>query len=253
MAGYTLAFLPGTSVDCAQPHLSETYHIGTFPPGGETEPTIVPVVGSNRFRYAYDECVDRAAQFLGADHYESRLAVVPVLPAERQWAGMARWFRCELMEVAALDRTVATRTGSLRGALSGTDGVGAAGPLLPTCADTTLNETGNQATAVLFTSCEGPHDVELTGAYLLAEGDYPGGAVVGASTLDGCKRVSAAYVGISADDVLRPGTPVVAFASDLTELQWSVGVRWAWCFYGSDLQPRTGSVKGLGTVPYEVV
>ena len=39
------------------------------------------------------------------------------MPSDRQWAGQARWFRCELLEVTGLDRVAVRRSGSLQGAL----------------------------------------------------------------------------------------------------------------------------------------
>src|SRR5690606_23956145 len=51
--GPVLDFLPGTVVDCSQPHLTETFHIGVFPPDVDTDPNTVPPVGGARFRYAY--------------------------------------------------------------------------------------------------------------------------------------------------------------------------------------------------------
>src|SRR5262245_58590868 len=56
---WTLAFLPGSTVDCAQSHLTETYYVGAFPADVDTDPNTVPVAGSSRFRYAYTTCVEQ--------------------------------------------------------------------------------------------------------------------------------------------------------------------------------------------------
>lgn len=256
-AGWTLDFLPGTEVECASPHLAETFHVGTFPADVDTDPTTVPVVGTVRFRYAYTECLDRAAQFLGGDPDASRLAVVPVFPSERQWAGRARWFRCELMELAGLDRRVAGRSGSLRDALaaepSSAAGQGSPiGPLATTCADVTLDDRADVllVQAATFTSCERPHDVELIGTYTVPDGEYPGAAAIAARKSSGCAAAGARYVGIPASELLRAGSSTYTFAADVSEEQWAAGVRSGWCFYGSD-QPRSGSIRGLRAFPYE--
>jgi hypothetical protein len=242
--GWTLAFLPGSTVDCAEPHLTETFAVGVFPSDVDTDPHTVPTVGSARFRYAYTACLDQATAFLGGDPHTSRLAVLPVMPSERQWAGQARWFRCELMEIAGLDRTIVSRDGSLRGALAGS------GPLATTCADVTLNEDRTAVLAATFTPCEGEHDVELTGAVTLPDGDYPDPEQLASLISTGCRGVGAAYVGVSAGELLRAGSSAFEFASPITSEMWSAGERSAWCFYGSLSQRRSGSVRALGTFPY---
>ena len=244
IAGWTLAFLPGTTVDCAQPHLTETLYVGVFPAAVDTDPNTVPSVGGARFRYAYTTCLEQATAFLGGDPRASRLAVLPVMPSERQWLGRARWFRCEVMELAGLDRAIAPRTGTLRGGLAG------AGPLTTSCADVTLNASRTEVLAATFTPCQGAHDVELTGAATLPEGDYPDARRLVELLSDGCIEVGAAYVGISAGELLRAGSSAFEFAAPITEEMWSVGERSAWCFYGSLSQRRTGSVRNLGSFPY---
>jgi hypothetical protein len=243
-AGWTLAFLPGTEVGCAEPHLTETFHVDVFPSDVDTDPNSVPAVGGARFRHAYATCLAQATAFLGGDPKGSRLAVLPVMPSERQWAGKARWFRCELMEIVGLDRTIVARSGSLRGALAG------AGPLTTSCADVTLNEDQTAVLAATFTPCTGEHDVELTGAVTLPDGDYPEQARLAELITEGCRELGAAYVGVSADELLRAGSSAFEFAAPITAEMWSAGERSAWCFYGSLSQRRSGSVRDLGVFPY---
>jgi hypothetical protein len=243
-AGPVLDFLPGTVVDCSQPHLSETFHIGVFPPDVDTDPNTVPAVGGARFRYAYTACQEAAVAFLGGDPHTSRLAVVPVMPSERQWAGRARWFRCEVMELAGLDRTVVARTGSLREALVG------AGPLTMTCANVTFNAERTEVLAATFAPCEQEHDVELTGAVTLPDGDYPTPDRLVDLVDGGCRTAGAAYVGISANALLPAGSDTFQFAAPIGAEMWSAGERSAWCFYGSLKERRTGSVRGHGSFPY---
>lgn len=242
--GWTLAFLPGSSVDCAEPHLAETFHVDMFPSDVDTDPHTVPTVGSARFRYAYTTCMEQATAFLGGDPHTSRLAVLPVMPSERQWAGQARWFRCEVMELAGLDRTIAERTGSLRDALAN------AGPLTTTCADVTLSPDRSVVLAATFTSCVAEHDVELTGATTLPDGEYPAPDRLDDLITEGCRRVGAAYVGIGPAELLRAGSSAFEFATPITAEMWSAGERSAWCFYGSLSQRRSGSVRDLGVFPY---
>jgi hypothetical protein len=239
-----LPFLGTPTVACTDPHLSETYHVGTFPADVDTDPNTVPSPGTARFRFAYTTCSEQTAAYLGRGFQTSRLAMVPVMPTERQWAGQARWFRCELMEIAGLDRTIVERTASLRGALQ------PGGPLATTCAATTLNPTRTVVLTVAFTSCDAEHDVELTGAYAAPDGDYPGRQALAQLSTDGCQSAGASYVGVSTSVLLTPGSAAFTFATEITEEMWSVGERTASCFYGSLSERRTGSVQDLGVFPY---
>ncbi len=241
---WMLGFLPGTLVDCAGAHLLETYYVGTFPPDVDTDPNTVPTVGTARFRSAYTDCAQRAVEFLGADPHSSRLVVLPVMPSDRQWAGQARWFRCELMEIGGLDRSIVNRTQSLRDALAGV------GPLTTTCADVVLDAEGRNALEVGFVPCEESHDVEVVGAFTMPDGDYPDAARRQQLSRTACPQVGAEYVGVTASELMRAGSDVYTFAADLTEEQWSAGERTTWCFYGSFSETYTGSIKDLGAFPY---
>jgi len=210
----------------------------------DTDPNTVPAPGTARFRFAYTACAEQTAGFLGRAFQTSRLAMVPVMPTERQWAGQARWFRCELMEISGLERTIVERTASLRDALR------PGGPLATTCAATTLNASRTVVLTVAFSSCDVEHDVELTGAYTAPDGDFPGGQALAQLSTDGCQRAGATYVGVPTSVLLTPGSAAFTFATEITEEMWSVGERTAACFYGSLSDRRSGSVQGLGIFPY---
>jgi len=240
---WTLAFLPGTAVDCSQRHLTETFFAGTFP---DTFDATAPALGSARFRYATTTCLAQATDFLGRDPHTSALAVVAVVPSDRQWAGSARWFGCEALQVAGLDETIVARTDSLAGALTGS------GPLATTCADVSLAGDHTVVLSATFTSCERPHDVELTGSYTVPDsgGDYPDAGTLAKLIGDGCRAVGAAYLGVQAAALVPAGGAAVGFALPLSAQQWSAGERTTSCFYGSYTERHTGSVKATGKYPY---
>lgn len=241
---WTMPLAGAPEVECDEDHVSETLFVGTFPADVDTDPNTVPTPGTARFRHAYDVCVHEADDFLGRDFHTSRLMVVPVMPTERQWAGRARWFRCDVVEVADSQRTVVARRGSLRDALTGS------GELATTCADVTLNATRNSVVSFRYKSCDQPHDVELTGAYMLPDGDYPGRDRAGERVAVGCQPVSARYVGVGVDLLLRAGTQAYTFGTEVTAEAWSVGDRTAACFYGAKDVQRTGTVRDLRRAPY---
>jgi hypothetical protein len=241
--GWTLAFLPGTAVDCGHRHLTETFFVGTFP---DTSDDTAPALGSTRFRSATTTCLAQATDFLGRDPHTSALAVVAVAPSDRQWAGSARWFRCEAMQVAGLEGTIVARTDSLAGALTGS------GPLATTCADVMLTADHTVVLSGTYTSCERAHDVELTGSYTVpdAGGDYPDASTLATLIGAGCRAAGAAYVGVSLAALLPARGAAFGFALPLSEEQWSAGERTTSCFYGSYSKRRTGSVKATGKYPY---
>jgi hypothetical protein len=242
-AGLTLGFTPGATVNCGQSHLSETFFVGAFT-GADADTDSAPAVGGGRFKLATTTCLDKAAQFLGADPHTSATAVAAVVPSEREWQGDARWFRCEAMQVAGLDKTIVPRTESLAGALTGS------GPLATTCANVALNADHTVVLTGTFIACDRPHDVELTGAYTVPDGNYPAAATLARLIGDGCRTVGAHYVGVSAAALLPARGVAVGFALPLSAEQWSAGERTTSCFYGSYTQRRTGSVKGIGGFPY---
>src|SRR5262249_5134027 len=158
--------------------------------------------------HAYDVCSHAATGYLGRDFHTSRLAVIPVMPSERQWAGRARWFRCEVFEVSDSQRSAVVRDSSLRGSLVGS------GELTTACAQVTLNGARDVVTAFRYSPCEQAHDVELTGPYVLPDGDYPGRDHVGELVSAGCQPVAAQYVGVAVSVLLRAGSGAYTFGSE---------------------------------------
>src|SRR5690349_2036554 len=78
-------------VDCAELHVSETYHVGTA-----ADADVVPAAGTAGAKAAFRECADRAAGFLGGPWRTARVAVQVVWPTRAGWSGGARWFRCDV-------------------------------------------------------------------------------------------------------------------------------------------------------------
>ena len=67
----------------------------------------------------------RSTRRLGADWRPAGSGLTVVLPSPQAWRGGARWYRCDVTEIASIDDTaVDLRTGSLRGALSGSGPAG---------------------------------------------------------------------------------------------------------------------------------
>ena len=237
---------PVSTVECTTEHLSETFFIGTFPPDGETDATPRPKLGSAQFRAAYETCSQQANDFLGGDFHTARVAVRPVMPTDRQWAGEARWFRCEAMEITNSNGSVAPRSASLRDGLRGDK------PLAITCGNESLSTDEKYIENITYVTCDSQHDVELTGIYLSTEDEYPGDAQVQSAALDACYGIGAAYLGLTRSALDAVGGIRWLFWGGTSDY-WSVGDRSHRCFMGEFPRRKlTGSIKGRkpGTFPH---
>ncbi|MGK5741378.1 septum formation family protein [Micromonospora sp. URMC 103] len=109
-------------VDCGQPHVLETIHVGTFTGDLAQRPT-PPQFYSAVMRPAFSECDAKAREFVGGDWRDGRVAVQAVPPSTRGWQGGGRWFRCDVFVLSAPSSaggspdSIIRQAGSLRGAL----------------------------------------------------------------------------------------------------------------------------------------
>ena len=235
---WTLAsFLKEPPVACAGAHVTETIYVGRLP-SSEDDKTTPPEPGDAVFKVAYNICGTKATSFLGADFHGARIAIVPVMPIDLLWQGGARWYRCELVEIADMSQKIVERTSSAK------DGLRGSKPLALTCADDVLTADKKFVTNVTFLSCDKPHYVEYTGAWVPADGPYPGKAKQATAKSENCFRIGAGYLGMSVSGLHDVG----GISWDTwggSELMWSVGDRGVRCFMGPfTRKKRTGSIKG---------
>ncbi|MFY1674757.1 septum formation family protein [Plantactinospora sp. WMMB334] len=232
---YLSSYLP---VDCATNHRLETVHVGTFA-GAAGELEAPPKPGSAQFGTAYAECDDRARGFLGADWRTGRLWLGVALPAPIGWTAGARWFRCDLTELANVeeDGDAVGRTATLKGALR------EAGPLHLGCYRTTLtrNRTVDRMTSV---ECSARHNAEFAGVWRApATLKYPTADRDWQTFYDGCYTVAARYVGVSQSTVrFRTGVVVLPGGPD----DWTSGNRGVRCYLWISDRTFTRSLKGAG-------
>jgi hypothetical protein len=237
---------PLPAVDCGTQHVTETFFVGTFSADAEADSVSRPKLGTPLFRIAYESCALQANEFLGGDFHYARVAVRPVMPTDRQWAGAARWYRCELMQTAGANGQVVPRTGSLK------DGLRGDRPLAITCGDESLSEDQRYVENVTYVDCATPHDVELTGLYVAPDQEYPGDARVQTTALDACYGIGAAYLGLTRAGLDGIGGVRWLFWGGSSDL-WAVGDRVHRCYLGEHpRQQLTGSIKGRrpGTFPH---
>lgn len=231
---------------CGAAHLSETYFVGGYAADADADGAARPKVGSVLFRQAYETCAQKADDFLGGDFHTARAQILPVLPTDVQWAGHARWYRCEMVEVSNASGDLKSRTGSLRDGLRGTR------PLALTCASNTLSSDQKFIENITFTDCATPHDVELTGVFTAPDGDYPGDAQVQSTALDACYGVGAQYLGLNRATLdSTGGVSWSAWGGDKN--RWLAGDRSFWCFMGEyPSRKLIGSIQGRkpGSFPH---
>ncbi|MGR6321688.1 septum formation family protein [Micromonospora soli] len=229
-------------VDCARAHLVETFHLGTFT-GPLAERPTPPKVGSAALRPAFAECAAKATAFVGGDWRGARLTIQVVPPSPPGWQGGARWFRCDMYELNAIDGDpdyahgqsdlASQHAGSLRGALKG------ASPLAYGCLTTTSWDS------FLQTSCTKSHQYEYVGTWTAPDGRFEEAAAGRETSIHArCRTLVARYAKVPVDRALpyRTGT---AFRLP-SEEAWARGDRGIRCFYWSSGKKVTRSIRGGG-------
>ena len=128
---YAQALAPTTTtapVSCRGAHTSQTYAVGRL--STEVDGHLVAVDSRRVQRQVRRACPQKLAAFLGGSTEQMRLSMLrPVwfTPSVEASDAGADWFRCDVIAVAG-DGELAPLSGSLKRALAGPGGDGAAGP-----------------------------------------------------------------------------------------------------------------------------
>ncbi|GAA2519018.1 septum formation family protein [Pilimelia columellifera] len=226
---------------CAGPHRTETFHVGAFPPATLVGLTAPPTRVSLARRAAFAICDQQARAFLGRDFRYGRLGLNVVSPSSPAWAGGARWFRCDLGELAAVDDpgTLVERTGSLAGALKT---VGS--PLDLACFQVTATATGAIGTMTAI-SCSVAHNSEFTGTFTAGSATrYPVAAADWERMHAQCRSVVADFTGVRNDATFRFRTGTIAAPAPQEE--WDGGDRGIRCYLYVNAGSFSRSLRGAG-------
>ncbi|MET8835785.1 septum formation family protein [Micromonospora sp. NPDC004540] len=232
--GYLSGYNP---VDCAATHRAETLHVGTLtgPDAGRGAP---PRAGSAGTRTAHAECAKQVNKAVGADWRSGRLRLSVVFPSAQAWTGGARWFRCDVAEVASLDDgSVTARSGSLRNALK------AGSPLALGCFNPKLVK--DRVAEMRPVACTAKHHAEFVGVYRFPDISYAEFVRTSLRAHKGCRGLIAKYVKVpnNGDMVYRAGTIIYhPFEQD-----WKDGDRGVQCFLWVSDRTLTRSLKGGGS------
>ncbi|MEH1100743.1 septum formation family protein [Micromonospora sp. CPCC 205561] len=231
--GYLSAYHP---VDCAQSHRTETVHVGTLTGAGADRST-PPPAGSEGMRAARGECDRKVNEVVGGDWRAGRLAVGVVLPSPQAWSGGARWFRCDLSEQTSLDEAgPKTRTGSLKGALTG------AAPLAHRCFNPKVR--ADDIREMTPVSCTSKHRAEFVGVWQAPETSYDAFTRDNMKVHRACLTLIAKYAKVPDNGDLRYRAGSIYYHPH--EREWRNGNRGVQCFLWVD-RNLTRSMRGAGT------
>ncbi|MEU5905412.1 septum formation family protein [Micromonospora sp. NPDC047467] len=222
-----------TPIPCSSKHEVETFLVGRFD-GADAAAKAPPAADTEGIWRVYESCDAEAARFLGGEWRESRLAMRALTPSAARWKAGERWYRCDLLEMHAVDRWFPNpRANSLRNGLTGDS------PLRYTC----FTEPAESGDTVDLppASCSGPHATEFAGIWW-AE---PEVEEITDEVLDaGCRSTISGYVGVSEGD-LDGRLDVFALLPE-GEPEWLAGTPGVWCFLYSPDRPINTSLKGVG-------
>lgn len=228
-------------VDCSVAHRTETVHVGEYT-GAAAQAVDPPFSTSPGARAAYRTCDERTSQYVGGPWRNARLWIGVTHPSPAAWAGGARWFRCEVVELDSIEDggALVQRAGSLRDALLNTTG-----SLALTCYAIELDTAGAIHTMPPV-DCDSKHNAEFVGVWTAPDkAAFPKGDTAWEEFHSGCRRLAAEYTGVPDDANLRYRLGVVSLPGSADV--WAQGDHGVRCYLWLDKAELIGSLKGKGT------
>jgi Septum formation len=227
-------------IDCNLPHRTETVFVGTYPsPAAEADEP--PAAGSAGARAAYQVCDGKTTDYVGGQWRDARLWIGVTNPSGGAWSGGARWFRCEVVQLASVEDpgVLVERSGSLRNALAD----GAAGIRLG-CYAVQSDRTGAIG-GMPPASCTGKHNAEYVGVWTAKGLDYPRDDADWAKFHDGCRGLIATYANVPNDKDLQYRTGVISLPGG--DDVWQLGDYGVRCYLWLEGVELTAPLKGKGS------
>lgn len=218
-------------VDCAELHVAETFHVGDAP-----DAPVAPGGGSPGMHAAYEQCTQRAADFLGGPWREARLTVRVVWPSREAWTGGARWFRCDVAQADLDGGSDTSGSGSLAGALR------ADSPLRLGCFNAEVKaDAVRTMTAV---ACTKPHAAEYAGLWTAPDVSYAEQVADRTRSAAGCRSAIARFTGVPDDDDVQFRSGWISY--NPTRIEWQQGERRVRCFLWFSTGGLKRSLAGAG-------
>jgi predicted small secreted protein len=223
---------------CTASHASETFYVGDL--AGTAASGTTPPKGV-ALKDAYTKCSSEAETFLGGDYHDGRVEMLLLVPSSAQWSGGARYYRCDIAEVASDGDKPVTRTSSLKDGLRGDKPAGL------TCAQETYESDGKTWLDYDATACTNLHNMEYVGTYVSGDRPFPSTADDRKTAIrPGCEALGAKYLAMSASTLANHQEVGIGFWM-VDEENWSRGNRSARCYAMLfDKKETTRSIKNLG-------
>jgi hypothetical protein len=229
---------------CAADHAVELAHVGQIT-GADANAAAAPAPNGATAKSAYADCAEAVRGFLGDTWQSARVLLVVQFPSDAQWDGGARYYRCDLVEIADEAGKVVGRKESLRDGLRGTK------PAALSCAND-FGDNEDSVDGVDFVACGAKHTAEFSGVFTVTPAGraFPAGDTLSKIILDGCEGLAAKYLGL-------PNTNIPQglgwFSMGTSEDDWVHGNQSVRCYVGvfdRDRPIRGGAtIKGLGNKP----
>jgi hypothetical protein len=229
---------------CIVDHAVELAHVGEIT-GADANADAVPDPNSAAAKAAYAACASAVQEFLGDAWQTGRVHLLVQFPTDKQWDGGARFYRCDLAEIADESGKVVIRKESLRDGLRGDKALGLS------CVND-FGENDESVDGIDFVACTAKHTAEFSGVFTVTPANraYPGDDQLGEIVLDGCEQLAAKYLGL-------PNTNIPEglgwFSLGTTEEDWGQGNQSVRCYVGvfDRKRPIRGgaTIKGLGNKP----
>lgn len=206
-------------VDCAQPHDSETVHIGQLT-GAAAAPSLPPTIDDDTLAAAEDECARAATAYVGGSLSTPRLLPILAMPSGADWVKGARWFECHVAELGT------NPYGPEFDARQGSAKASTPQSLPPVCFKLAKPRTTDGMTAV---PCTSPHSAEYVGVTMPERSvPAPQAAKDWAPFASQCRGKVADAMGVSTSTVdknwgyaeFKPG-----------DLEWHFGRRYVTCYF----------------------
>ncbi|MEV4411597.1 septum formation family protein [Catellatospora sp. NPDC049609] len=233
-AGICIASRPGhypnrasvlDEIACTANHYGEVVHVGAFTTDARPGPA--------QLAAAYTECDAKSKGYLGRFWWEARTQLYVTVPTEAAWAGGARWFRCDVVEVfdASKDGVWLGRQGRLK------EGIPAA--LLVGCVS--AKKKGRTITEMPEVACTAAHNAEWVGAFRAsATTAYPASDRQWGVLHRQCRTLVAKFVGVGSSQAGRFAT----IASTSGSASWKAGDRRVRCAIWFDTKTMKKSARG---------
>ena len=229
---------------CSVDHAVELAHVGEIT-GADANGDSVPTSDSPAGKAAYSGCATAVQEFLGAAWQTGRVHLLVGLPSEKQWAGGARYYRCDLVEISDEAGKVVTRKESLRDGLRGERAIALS------CVND-FGDSDESVDGIDFIACTGKHTAEFSGVFTVTPANraYPGDDKLSDIVLDGCEQLAAKYLGL-------PNTNIPEglgwFSLGTSQDDWGQGNQSVRCYVGVFDRKRPiragATIKGLGNKP----